>query len=140
MPVLAISESGLTAYADPDRFSAVVHHLIQNAQEATPDEGRVELRLRRNGDWAQIEIEDTGCGMDGKFIRERLFRPFDTTKGNAGMGVGAYESREFIRAHGGELSVTSEPNKGTTFQIKLPLNRRPGKPTAVNEQSLRAAN
>jgi len=140
VPVLAASESGLKVRADPDRLSAVICHLVQNAQEATPDEKRVELRLRADGNWAEIEIEDTGCGMDDGFIRERLFRPFDTTKGNAGMGVGVYESRAFVRALGGELAVSSKPNKGTTFRLRLPMHQRLAGGTTVADQPLRAAN
>jgi putative PEP-CTERM system histidine kinase len=101
IPKFVVSDEGLEALVDPDRLSSVLQHLVQNAQEATPDDGKVEVRLRRDGDWTVIEIEDTGCGMDEEFIRERLFRPFDTTKGDAGMGVGVYESREFARALGG---------------------------------------
>jgi signal transduction histidine kinase len=54
-------------------------------------------------------------------VRERLFRPFDTTKGNAGMGVGVYEAREFVRAHGGTIDVETAPGKGTTFRIRFEL-------------------
>ena len=73
--------------------SAVFEHLVQNAQEATPPNGEVRLRALRKGGEAVVEIADTGCGMDPKFIQERLFRPFDTTKGNAGMGIGVFEAR-----------------------------------------------
>jgi signal transduction histidine kinase len=59
--------------------------------------------------------------MDEKFIRERLFRPFDTTKGNAGMGIGVYESREFIQTAGGDFQVVSTSGKGSKFTISLPL-------------------
>ena len=75
----------------------------------------------RQGNTAIIKIEDNGCGMDTAFIRERLFRPFDTTKGDTGMGVGAYDSREYIRALGGDIGVTSVPGKGTVFRISLPV-------------------
>jgi chemotaxis protein histidine kinase CheA len=64
--------------------------------------------------------------MDKRFIRERLFQPFNTTKGNAGMGVGVYESREFVYALGGEINVVSEPGAGTAFTIKLPLVKSGG--------------
>ena len=65
-------------------------------------------------------MEDSGCGMDKQFIAERLFRPFDTTKGNAGMGIGVHEAREFVRSIGGTMQVQSEPGEGTLFQIRLP--------------------
>lgn len=69
---------------------------------------------------AVVRISDTGCGMDEYFVRERLFRPFNTTKGNAGMGIGVYESREFVHALGGEVDVTSKTAVGTTFLLRLP--------------------
>jgi signal transduction histidine kinase len=59
--------------------------------------------------------------MDEEFIRTRLFKPFETTKGVTGMGIGAYESREYIRSLGGELSVTSEPGKRTLFSFSIPV-------------------
>lgn len=67
-----------------------------------------------------IRIEDTGSGMDKDFITKRLFRPFDTTKGNAGMGVGVYESREFIHKLGGAITVESETGAGTVFTVRIP--------------------
>ncbi len=68
-----------------------------------------------------IEVEDNGIGMNQKFIRERLFRPFDTTKSSKGMGIGAYQTREFIRQAGGDVDISSDEGKGTTFCISLPL-------------------
>jgi len=68
-----------------------------------------------------IEVSDNGCGMDEQFVRERLFRPFDTTKGSKGMGIGAYQTREFVRASGGDVQVHSQPGTGTRFIIRLPL-------------------
>ena len=59
--------------------------------------------------------------MDKQFIQDRLFKPFDTTKGNTGMGIGVYESREVIHSHNGSLVVESEPGQGTTFRIVLSL-------------------
>ncbi len=115
------SKESLRVAAQPDRLAAVVEHLVQNAQEATADSGEVILRLSQLDQLAVIEVADNGCGMDAQFISQRLFRPFDTTKGNAGMGVGVYESREFINALGGELDVQSKPGQGTIFFLRLPL-------------------
>ena len=112
---------GMIVTADPDRLAAVLEHVVQNAQEATPPDGDVCVRLRSDEKWAMVEVQDTGCGMDARFISERLFRPFDTTKGNAGMGIGVYETREFARARGGDVDVHSHPDKGTIFRIRLPL-------------------
>lgn len=109
----------MTVVANEDRLSAVIGHLVQNAQEASSDDGFVRLKLLQEGDFAIVEIQDNGCGMDATFQRERLFRPFDTTKGNAGMGIGVYESREFILGLGGQLDVQSALGEGTTFTIRL---------------------
>ena len=100
----------------------ILSHLVSNAQEATDDDGEVLLRARSSDEEIIIEIEDNGCGMDERFIRERLFRPFDTTKGNAGMGIGVYESREFVWSQGGEMTVQSRTGRGsgTVFRIRLP--------------------
>ena len=65
----------------------------------------------------QVDIRDNGSGMDETFIRERLFRPFDTTKGARGMGIGAYQAREYLRSVAGEVRVTSRPGAGTTFSL-----------------------
>jgi len=99
-----------------------ISHFIKNAQEATPDDGLVQVTLRYSGNDATITIEDNGAGMDWDFIRNRLFKPFDTTKSGKGMGIGVYLSREYINELGGTLSVTSAVGEGTTFTITLPIN------------------
>lgn len=111
----------ITIMADLDRITSVLEHLIQNAQEATEATGKVDVRLSQEASRAIVEVVDTGCGMDANFIRDRLFRPFDTTKGQGGMGIGAYESREHIREMGGDIQVFSSPGQGSTFRISLPI-------------------
>jgi len=107
--------------ADPDRLSAVLGNVIQNAQEATPKTGSVAVRLAVEDGSAVIEVVDTGCGMDETFIRDRLFRPFDSTKGLSGMGIGAYECKEFVTMLGGRVDVQSTPGAGTRFVISIPV-------------------
>ncbi len=72
-----------------------------------------------------IKIIDNGKGMSADFIANRLFRPFESTKGVSGMGIGVYQSREYIRSIGGEIQVTSKLDSGTTFTITLPKNSNP---------------
>ncbi|MFN2349418.1 MAG: XrtA/PEP-CTERM system histidine kinase PrsK [Thioalkalivibrio sp.] len=120
IPSLTSPSEPLPVLADRDRLLSVLNHLIQNAQEATPSHGQVELSGWRDRESVYLEVADTGSGMDVVFIRERLFRPFDTTKGLTGMGIGVYESREFLRALGGELDVRSEPGQGSCFRLTLP--------------------
>ncbi len=116
-------EPGLVVEADRERLATVFGHIVQNAQEATRAEGRVVIRLRHANGRAEIEVEDNGVGMTPEFIRERLFRPFDSTKGLTGMGVGAFESRELVRALGGDIRVDSTPGAGTVFRIWLPCRK-----------------
>lgn len=112
-----------------EQFRLVLGHVVRNAQDATAPgaDGRVCVSVRREGAFGVIEVADNGCGMDEHFIRERLFKPFDTTKGNKGMGIGAYQAREFVRAAGGEVSVWSRPGEGTRFLIRLPLAEVPAR-------------
>ena len=79
------------------------------------------LGLNSDKDAAIIRIEDDGCGMPADFIRSRLFRPFDSTKGSKGMGIGAYQARTFVVDAGGSLEVESEPGRGTVVVIRMPM-------------------
>jgi signal transduction histidine kinase len=109
--------------ADAERLERVVGHLIQNAIEATDKDGSVNIVQRREGDTVCIEIADTGIGMSEAFIRDSLFKPFESTK-SAGMGIGAFESREYIVELGGRLEVESTPGAGTIFKIVLPVHQQ----------------
>lgn len=113
----------LCANIDRERFTAVIAHLIRNAQEATSPDGSVVIRLQERQGHAEISIQDDGCGMQADFIRDRLFRPFDSTKGSQGMGIGAYQARTFVTESGGSLDVESEPDHGTQVLIRLPVAR-----------------
>ncbi|MFP4648763.1 MAG: XrtA/PEP-CTERM system histidine kinase PrsK [Halorhodospira sp.] len=112
-------EQEVQVIADQERLANVIAHLVRNAQDATPADGRIQVRLSRREEWGYIVIEDTGQGMDEAFIRERLFRPFQTTKGNAGMGIGVYEAREYVTSLGGRIDVVSKPGAGTCFTVQL---------------------
>ncbi len=121
LPVIEQTEPGLFVLADRERLLRVIGHIVQNASEATRYDGWVKIRLAQQGGCAMIAVQDNGKGMDEQFLRERLFRPFDTTKGS-GMGIGAHECQEYIRELGGRIEVSSIVEQGTLFQIILPLN------------------
>jgi len=106
--------------AEKEKMTAILGHLVQNAQEATEDTGTVKIELSNKDTDIIIKIIDSGSGMDEKFIQQRLFKPFDTTKGNAGMGIGVYEAQEYILQQSGKIDVISEVGKGSTFIISLP--------------------
>jgi putative PEP-CTERM system histidine kinase len=121
-PTVLVDAPGIRTMAHRERLDRVVGHLLQNAAEATPSTGTIEVRVRSEDQSAIIEVEDSGVGMSEDFIRTRLFKPFESTKKN-GMGIGIYESREYIRELGGQLDVHSRETEGTRFSIALPLLR-----------------
>lgn len=102
------------------KFANVLYHLISNAQQATPSDGRVEIKLSETPNAAYLDIEDTGTGMSIAFINEKLFTPFVTTKGNAGMGVGAYDAKTYLESIGGSIAVKSQEGQGSVFRLTLP--------------------
>ncbi len=120
LPVFEAPPAACMVSLEKGRLANVLAHLIDNAQQATGDDGEVIVRLRSEAGMHVIEIKDSGHGMDDDFIRNRLFKAFDTTKGNAGMGIGMYESREFVRQLGGDISVQSKPGKGSIISLYIP--------------------
>jgi signal transduction histidine kinase len=123
-PIFDKVSAEITLVADRERLTTVFEHLFRNAQDATDDDGSIEVESSVTGPVVSIQIRDSGCGMSPDFIRKRLFRPFDSTKGSESMGVGAYQAREYVRELGGQLAVSSEPDEGTTFSLSLPLAGR----------------
>jgi len=121
LPILECRRRGAGVLADQDRLFSVLEHVVENAQEATATDAEIRIILYEEEGWAVIEIKDTGSGMTQEFVQHRLFRPFDSTKGDAGMGIGAYQCREYVHSLGGEVEVRSELQKGTSFIIRLPI-------------------
>ncbi|MEJ6008025.1 XrtA/PEP-CTERM system histidine kinase PrsK [Paucibacter sp. AS339] len=103
-----------------ERIERVIGHVVQNAFDASTAESVVSLSLGQTGSYAQVKVTDVGCGMSEEFIQTRLFKPFQTTKA-AGMGIGAYESYQYLQELGGKIVVESKVNQGTTVTILLPL-------------------
>jgi signal transduction histidine kinase len=102
-----------------DRLERVIGHLIQNALDATGETGKVAVRVFRDGADAVVEVADDGVGMTPEFVRDRLFKPFQTTKPH-GMGIGVYESFQYVTGLGGRILVDSTPNVGTKIRVSLP--------------------
>ncbi|MCP3178125.1 PEP-CTERM system histidine kinase PrsK [Desulfuromonas sp. KJ2020] len=103
---------------DPFEMARVVENLILNALDASNGEGPVELEVGQAG-MAYLRCHDYGCGMSEAFIKERLFKPFETTK-KKGFGIGLYQCRNIVEAHGGRIEVESQEGRGTTFTVWLP--------------------
>jgi putative PEP-CTERM system histidine kinase len=112
-------EDKVAARGHEDRLERVIGHLVQNAIDATDKSGRVWITLSSRDGQVLVEVGDTGHGMTQEFVRERLFKPFQTTKAT-GMGIGAYESFQYVQELGGRIEVDSTPNEGTQVRLLLP--------------------
>ncbi len=108
------------ARADADAVQRMIQNLITNAVEAMDGEGEITLRVFRQDGMVACAVSDTGCGMSEEFIRSSLFVPFQTTK-KGGWGIGLYQVREAITAHGGSIEVASREGHGTTITLFFPV-------------------
>jgi signal transduction histidine kinase len=116
--VSLLGDASIGALVDANALEQAVGHLLQNALDASSGEP-VLVRVASDSGGVSITVTDKGVGMDGDFIRNRLFQPFASTK-PGGFGIGAFEARSLITAMGGRISVDSRPGRGTTFTILLP--------------------
>jgi putative PEP-CTERM system histidine kinase len=106
--------------ADRIQLQSVVINLLLNARDAVGTGGKVTVETSQRGEWAALTVADSGCGMSPAFLRDSLFRPFQTTK-TRGLGIGMFQSKLVVEAHGGRIQVTSVLGVGTTFRVMLPL-------------------
>ena len=124
--VVSRSKRGLKGKLDPLAMERCVLNLVSNAVEACAAEGggRVEAVCTgtgKDGAEVQITVSDDGPGME-EDVRRKIFRPFFSTKGSKGTGLGLSVTRKIVNEHGGRISVTSRPNSGTAFTIRLPMS------------------
>jgi putative PEP-CTERM system histidine kinase len=103
---------------DTERLRSVLSNLIINAIEAMPDGGELQISGAADQVNAWIDVRDSGVGMTAEFIRDRLFRPFQTSK-PSGLGIGLFQSKELVEQMGGELTVRSAVGEGTCFRMRL---------------------
>lgn len=111
--------------AEQEGLEQALDHLVQNAIEASMPGSPVYLDVSCDGLQGRIEIIDSGTGMSPQFVRDKLFKPFVTSK-DGGFGIGAFEARELIRTMGGRLDVESREGLGTRFAAILPLSAASG--------------
>ncbi len=121
--VTADLAAGLPAVAgDAGQFDQVVLNLIVNARDAMPGGGQLTVRLAALGPWVQLDVQDTGCGMDAE-TQAHIFEPFFTTKAPGhGTGLGLATVRTIVEAFGGSVTVESAPGRGATFRVRLPAS------------------
>jgi len=108
---------------DREQMAKVVTNLVLNASEASAPSGEIRIETSQNNGWAVLQVADKGCGMASEFLNRALFRPFQTTK-KKGLGIGMFQSKMIVEAHGGRIEVESEVNKGTTFRVLLPIEQQ----------------
>ncbi len=104
---------------DCDKLEEVLRNLILNSLEAMPDGGKLVIRSRQDNKRVLVEVEDNGAGMSSEFISKKLFKPFATTK-NKGLGIGLYQSRDWVEKMHGRMMVTSSPGQGALFTLSFP--------------------
>ncbi|MBK1880529.1 XrtA/PEP-CTERM system histidine kinase PrsK [Pelagicoccus mobilis] len=112
------AEPGVDFKADFKKLKSVLLNLIINASEAMDSPGKISFDCSKDGANAVFTVSDTGCGMSQEFIQNSLFRPFKTTK-KSGLGIGMFQSKMVVEAHGGSLSVKSEEGKGSVFTVRI---------------------
>ncbi|TET85608.1 HAMP domain-containing protein [Candidatus Aerophobetes bacterium] len=119
---------------DEKNMERVFLDLILNALEAMPNGGKLTIVTRKTKKplAAVVEITDTGQGMTKEFINHNLFKPFRTTK-RKGLGLALFSCKEIVSLHGGKIEVKSQPNRGTSFVVKLPILAMDGRLKAIKK-------
>lgn len=110
---------------DEDQIRQVLVNLISNAIQAMPEGGQLKIGTRKKGEYVEVEIADTGCGIAPEKLK-KLFDPFFTTKPK-GIGLGLAVVNKIVEKHDGNIQVKSEPGQGSTFVLQLSLSKQ-GKP------------
>ena len=114
---------------DAECFQKAIQSLVFNAMDSMPNGGTLTIKTSyhqgigaSNDSYVQITIKDTGCGMSGEFIQQRLFKPFQSNK-HKGLGISLFQCKNIVQAHGGEIQVESQEGKGSAFLLRLPVRR-----------------
>ena len=119
VPELYLDESVGSVQADPDLLHRALQNLVLNAIDAMPAGGTLTIRTQAQNGSVRMEVSDTGSGLTREEC-ERLFTPYYTTK-QYGTGLGLAIVQSVVSDHQGRISVESEPGRGTTFRIELPV-------------------
>jgi len=117
---LSLSEHAPVILGDADQLTQVIVHLLTNALDAMPMEGRLTVTTAITDDALELSVSDTGSGIDPEQVG-RIFEPFFTTKAaGEGTGLGLFLTLHILKGHGGSVTVDSAPGRGTTMRVRLP--------------------
>jgi len=130
------TDDRLLVDGDPTRLAQILQNLLVNAAKYTPEGGEIRVQTRRDGAYAEIQVQDNGRGIAASEL-ERIFELFaqgegdhHSGAGDSGLGVGLALARALVQMHGGGMSAHSEgPGRGATFSVRLPLAPQPSSPT-----------
>jgi putative PEP-CTERM system histidine kinase len=112
--------AGPSLAVDREQMHKVIVNLLVNAKEASPAGAEIRIATGERNGYGVLAVTDQGCGMSVDFLRQRLFKPFQTTK-KKGIGIGMFQSKMIVEAHGGRIEVESTEGAGTTFRVLLPV-------------------
>jgi PAS domain S-box-containing protein len=118
--ILFRPQEGTVVMCDQSAMREVFVNLTINALDAMPQGGRLTITTTVENDTVKVAFKDTGCGIPDE-IKQRIFEPFFTTKGAKGNGLGLAVSYGIVERHGGEIHVESEPGRGATFILQMPI-------------------
>lgn len=112
--------SSVMSIVDREEIKKVILNIILNALDAIEESGLIEIDTGVDKENIYIRVKDNGCGMGKEFIVNQLFKPFRTTK-KKGLGIGLYQCKQIVTAHGGRIDVESEVRNGSVFTVYLPF-------------------
>jgi two-component system OmpR family sensor kinase len=128
-------DTPVEATFDRDRIRQVATILLDNAVKYTPEGGKVAVAVKKQHGWVRLEVSDTGVGIPEEqllLVFERFHRT-ESSRTESGAGLGLAIARQIAEAHGANLEVTSEPDKGSTFILEIPRDARPARLTVSTE-------
>ena len=117
---------GSSAFAEVDgeEIKKVILNLVMNALESVGEKGIIKIETGTDSNYAFLKVSDNGCGITEDFIKDDPFKPFRTTK-EKGLGIGLYQCKQIVEAHGGNIKAESVPGEGTVFTVQLPALASP---------------
>jgi signal transduction histidine kinase len=133
VPVEAALQPIPRIFVDPEQMQKILLNLVLNADDAIEGSGTIRVATAVREGWLVLTVSDTGRGMSEEFIARKLFLPFQTTK-SKGLGIGLFQSKRLVEAHGGRIEVDSDEGRGSSFHVLLPLASSSGLASGVGRR------